>query len=237
MSVALTLAEQSRMVAVLRAQLGATLIETHISFVLLTTQFAFKIKKAVNLGFVDFSTLALRRHFCEEELRLNRRLAPALYLDLLPLTGSVEQPVWGGSGEVIDWAVRMHVFAQRDLWDQLALHGELKAVHIDGLVEQLARFYRRAAVAGRDGAYGQPEQIRVRPAPHGKVSALGVGLVARRQHKNRNGGPLSDLPNNFDPIDIGKAQIEQDHVRISRLRLGKPVCSSGRLIEAVAMGG
>ncbi len=62
-------------------------------------------------------------------------------------------------------------------------------------------------------------------------------LLARRQHENRDSGPLADLTNNLGPVHIGKPQIEQDDVWISRLRLRKPVCSSGRLIEAVAMGG
>ncbi len=64
------------------------LLQTHISWVLLTGSYAYKIKKPVNLGFLDFTTLAARRHFCEEELRLNRRLAPDIYLDVVPITGT-----------------------------------------------------------------------------------------------------------------------------------------------------
>src|SRR5574341_696619 len=69
---------------------GVRALETHISWVLLTGDFAYKIKKPVYLGFLDFSTLGLRRHFCEEELRLNRRLAPELYLDLVEIRGTPE---------------------------------------------------------------------------------------------------------------------------------------------------
>src|SRR5271165_7069289 len=71
-------------------------LETHISYVLLTGRQAYKIKKAVSFGFLDFTTLAARRFFCEEELRLNRRLAPTLYLGVVPITGSVDAPVLGG---------------------------------------------------------------------------------------------------------------------------------------------
>src|SRR5256885_1546294 len=74
------------------------MLQTHISWVFLTGEFAYKVKKPVNFGFVDFSTLERRRFFCEEELRLNRRLAPALYLEVLPITGSVEAPRIGGRG-------------------------------------------------------------------------------------------------------------------------------------------
>jgi aminoglycoside phosphotransferase family enzyme len=69
------------------------LLETHISWVILTGDFAYKIKKPVNFGFLDFSSLEKRRHFCQEELRLNRRFAPQLYLDVITITGSEEQPV------------------------------------------------------------------------------------------------------------------------------------------------
>ena len=69
------------------------LIETHISWVLLTGAYAYKIKKPVNLGFLDFTSLERRRHFCEEELRLNRRLAPALYLGLVRICGPEDAPV------------------------------------------------------------------------------------------------------------------------------------------------
>ena len=68
------------------------LVETHISSVLLTGPYAYKLKKPLDLGFLDFSTLEKRRHFCHEELRLNRRLAPQLYLDVIALTGAPPAP-------------------------------------------------------------------------------------------------------------------------------------------------
>jgi len=90
--------EQQRIVQALYAELQARsdrvrLVETHISFVLLTGEYAYKIKKAIRLGFLDFRALASRRFFCEEEVRLNRRLAPALYLDVVRITGVASAPV------------------------------------------------------------------------------------------------------------------------------------------------
>src|SRR6188508_2055343 len=84
-----------------------TLMETHISYVLLTGAYAYKIKKAVNLQFLDFSTLAARRHDCHEELRLNRPLAPSVYLDVVAITGTVDTPVIGGDGPVLEYALKM----------------------------------------------------------------------------------------------------------------------------------
>jgi aminoglycoside phosphotransferase family enzyme/predicted kinase len=147
----------------LRAQHPAgavTLIETHISFVLVAGALAYKIKKAVDLGFLDFTTLAKRRLYCDEELRLNRRLAPALYLDVLPVTGSAEQPALNGAGPVIDWALRMQAFAQDDLWDRLAGRGALTAGHVDELVETVAAFHEHAAVADATDPCGQAAQVR-----------------------------------------------------------------------------
>ena len=163
----LSLAEQQRLVAALRASLRAQppgpevgLIETHISFVLLAGALAYKVKKAVNLGFLDFTTLAQRRFYCDEELRLNRRIAPSLYLEVLPVTGSVAQPVLGGAGPPLDWALKMHAFAQDGLWDRLATRGALQPEHIDALAQALVAFHREAAVAGPDAHYGQPAEVR-----------------------------------------------------------------------------
>src|SRR6478735_4274377 len=89
--------DQARLVAALAsptcfgpACAAVTVLETHISYVLLTGQHAYKLKKAVALGFLDFTTLAARRLFCERELKLNRRLAPALYLDVVEITGTID---------------------------------------------------------------------------------------------------------------------------------------------------
>ena len=153
-------AAQRPLVHSLRAQLGAELIETHISFVLLAAGSAYKIKKAVNLGFVDFGTLASRRFFCNEELRLNRRTAPQLYQRVLPIGGSPTLPVLDGGGDAIEWALQMRAFDPAGLWDRLAARGALQAGHVDAVVEALLALHGQAAVAPIDSDYGRPEQLR-----------------------------------------------------------------------------
>ena len=86
------------------------LVETHISWVILTGDIAYKVKKPVNFGFVDFSTLARREHFCHREVELNRRYTPEIYLGVVPVTGSLEEPQIDGEGPVIDHAVKMVQF-------------------------------------------------------------------------------------------------------------------------------
>ena len=135
------------------------LLQTHISCILLAGDYAYKIKKPVNLGFLDFSTLAARRHYCEEELRLNRRTAPALYLDVLAIGGSESAPVIGGGGAPIEYALRMRRFDQDDLLDRMARRGALTPQHIDALARGLAAFHAQIERAGSGEAYGSPERI------------------------------------------------------------------------------
>jgi aminoglycoside phosphotransferase family enzyme/predicted kinase len=131
------------------------IFQTHLSWVIVAGQHAYKFKKAVRFDFVDFSTVAARRFYCEEELRLNRRLAPWLYLEVLALTGTVAHPVVGGSGPVLDHAVRMQAFAQQCLWSERADSSALTAPEIDALADQLASFHQTVPVAAPDCGWGK----------------------------------------------------------------------------------
>lgn len=133
--------------------------ETHISWLLFCGADAYKLKKPLKLAFLDFSTPALRQHFCEEELRLNRRLAPQIYLDVLPVTGSPEAPALGGSGPVIDHALHMRRFADDALWSTRLAQGLLTAEDLMLLGERLAAFHGAAPRAAADGDHGQPADI------------------------------------------------------------------------------
>ena len=137
-------------------------METHISWVLLTGEWAYKIKKPVDFGFVNFTTLERRKFFCEEEIRLNGRLAPTLYLGVVPITGTPEDPQLSGEGEAIEYAVKMRQFPQEALLNHAIEAGRLRAEHIDQLAEEIADFHNRVAVARLDGEtaqFGTPERI------------------------------------------------------------------------------
>lgn len=159
------LEEQQTLVAALRAALGqgaapAELFETHISWVIVAGPAAYKIKKAVRFDFLDFSTLAARRHFCQEELRLNRRLAPQLYLGVAAVTGSAARPQLEGAGAPIEYAVRMRAFAQDALWSRRIERHLLAAPEIDELAGQLATFHLQAARAPPQSRWGAPDALR-----------------------------------------------------------------------------
>ncbi len=137
-------------------------LQTHLSHLLLTPSHAYKLKKPLCLPFADFSTLAARRHFCSEELRLNQRLAPALYLDILPVLGSVQQPRIGraqDAGGAIDWVLRMRRFPAGSELDALVRAGQVQGAQLDAFAERLAHFHAQAPVAAPDGEWGAAVQV------------------------------------------------------------------------------
>ena len=138
----------------LRAGAPVRLIETHISWVLLAGTEAYKLKKPVRLPFLDFTTLAARRHFCAEELRLNRRLAPSLYLGVVEVRDGPDGPCFGGEGPVCDVALRMRRFPDGALWSECLAAGTLAPRHIDAMAHRLAQFHRAADVAPPDSPFG-----------------------------------------------------------------------------------
>ena len=132
------------------------LVQTHISWVLLAGEFAYKIKKPVILQFLDFGTLEKRRQYCEEELRLNRRFAPELYLEVVRITGTPASPLLGGTGAAIEYAVKMRRFDETGRLDRVCDRGELRPEHVSDLAQGLVAFHEAAAVAPMESRFGTP---------------------------------------------------------------------------------
>ncbi len=122
-------------------------LETHISWIILTPEFAFKIKKPLQLEFLDFSTVDLRRHFCQEELRLNRRLAPDMYLDVLPVGLSAGRLCIGASDLVVDYALQMRRIDSARQMDILVQKNAVGPQQIAELAAVLAPFHLGARMA------------------------------------------------------------------------------------------
>lgn len=135
------------------------LLQTHISWVLLAGAFAYKIKKPVTLPFLDFSTLALRKKYCDDELRLNRRFSQELYLDVVAIFNTVQDPRFDGVGEPIEYAVKMRRFDQAGRLDQVCARSELRAAHLSGLADTLATFHTAAKRAPPASGYGSPDAV------------------------------------------------------------------------------
>jgi len=135
------------------------LIETHISWVILTGEFAYKIKKPVNFGFLDFSTLEKRKQFCEQELALNSRLAPEIYLDVVAINGTRNKPCISGSGETFEYAVKMAQFPQSAQLDNMLSAGKLEFKHMIALARMTADFHQTNNIANDTSEYGDKNSV------------------------------------------------------------------------------
>jgi aminoglycoside phosphotransferase family enzyme/predicted kinase len=134
--------------------------QTHISAVFLAGPFAYKIKKPVNPGFLDFSTLDQRRHFCDEEVRLNRRLAPHVYLGVVPIvqlpTGAIQVEA---EGEVVEWAVKMQRLPESATFLERLRRGEITVAHVEALARKIAAFHEQAETNARIAAFGRFDAV------------------------------------------------------------------------------
>ena len=171
---------------------GLRLIETHVSWVGLTGPYAYKLKKPVDYGFLDFSTLALRKHYCEEELRLNRRFAPQIYPDLAPVRsrGGLLH-VGAAGGEIVDYAVRMRQFDDSALLSHAVDAGLFGEAQADELGRWLSALHRGLAPRPPQhaGDAGSPESfeaaleqnfVQVRPLLPGGQPARRLAADLRR---------------------------------------------------------
>ena len=128
---------------------GIELIETHISWLILAGECVYKIKKPLVLDFLDFGDLEKRRFYCNEEIRLNKPWAPDIYVDVVPITLDEGKPRFGGGGEPIEYAVRMHRFDQRLRLDRQLEQGELSVEDMRELGANVARRHREAPAVGK----------------------------------------------------------------------------------------
>ncbi|MCC5858413.1 MAG: AAA family ATPase [Ectothiorhodospiraceae bacterium] len=127
------------------------LLETHISTILLAGDYAYKLKKPLRLDFLDYTALEQRHHYCALEVELNRRRAPELYLDCIPVTGTADAPRMGGTGPVLEYAVRMRRFPEHCRLDHLLESGGLGREHMEQLGRELAAMHQ-AAPRPREGS-------------------------------------------------------------------------------------
>lgn len=136
------------------------LIQTHVSYVLLTGDYAYKLKKSVNFGFLDFSTLEKRQHFCAEELRLNQRGAPELYVEVLPITQVENQFQLDGTGQPVEYALKMHSFPQEALLITMFELGLLDETSMEELGRVVAQYHAKAQTNDYIRTFGEVPQVR-----------------------------------------------------------------------------
>jgi aminoglycoside phosphotransferase family enzyme/predicted kinase len=179
---------------------------THISVVFLAGPFAYKVKKPVNLGFLDFSTLARRRHFCEEEVSLNRRLAPEVYLGIVPISRTGLGVQMEGRGELVEWAVKM-----KRLPEEATLEKRLQRGHVEfGLLKALARkvasFHARAETGERISAFGRFEVVARNARENFEQVAPQVGTTLTQPVFERLRGLTEEALARLRPLIEGRAE-------------------------------
>jgi aminoglycoside phosphotransferase family enzyme/predicted kinase len=136
------------------------MVQTQMSFVFLTGLYTYKTKKPVNLGYLDYTTLEKRLHFCRQELDLNRRLAPGAYLDVLPITASKEGIRVGGSGETIEYAVKMKQLPRDRMMDVLLKKDGVAQEMLAQVAALMSAFHSKAATSAEIGSYGSLQMIK-----------------------------------------------------------------------------
>ncbi len=136
------------------------LIQTHISFVFITKNFVYKVKKPVNFGFLDFSTLEKRRFYCEKELQLNRRLCPDIYLEVVPINKSQALKI-KGAGEPVEYALKMKRLPQERIMTQLLQEGKVDKKTIDELAAIVAQFHSEAQTNAQITEFGGLKTVKI----------------------------------------------------------------------------
>jgi len=135
------------------------IIQTHISYVFIADNLVYKIKKPVNFGFLDFTTLEKRKYFCEREVELNRRLSPEIYLGVVPITEEKGIYKFEGRGKVVEYAVKMKKLPEDGMMKDLLQEGKITERHIDLIVNTLVPFYKSALTGETVNKYGSIETI------------------------------------------------------------------------------
>jgi aminoglycoside phosphotransferase family enzyme/predicted kinase len=154
--------------------------QTHISAVFLAGRYAYKVKKPVALGFLDFSTLEKRRHFCDEEVRLNRRLAPHVYLGVVPVTRTAAGLRMEGEGEVVEWAVKMRRLREDATLERRLERGEVRTELVQALALLVARFHARAETGPSIAAFGRFDVVARNVRENFEQSAPQAGVTVSR---------------------------------------------------------
>jgi len=162
--------------------------QTHISVVFLAGRHAYKIKKPLVLGFLDYGTLEQRRRCCEQEVRLNRRLAPSVYLGVVAVTREANGLRMEGRGEVVEWAVKMERLPEEATLAARLRRGEIGVTVIAGIARRLAEFHARAAAGPAIAACGRFDVVAANARENLAEAAVHVGAALSRTVYKRIAG-------------------------------------------------
>lgn len=159
---------------------GIQLLQTHASWLVLTRRFAFKVKKPVDFGFLDFSTLDKRRYFCEREVMLNRRLCPGVHLGVVPISLKGGRLVFGPGDEVVEYAVQMKRLSHRHFMNELIQRGEAGTREMNVIVAALKRFYAAQTPDPEIARWGRVARLRISTDENFRQTRPFIGVTVTR---------------------------------------------------------
>ncbi|HXK16195.1 MAG TPA: AAA family ATPase [Polyangiaceae bacterium] len=186
--------------------------QTHISWVFLLERDVYKVKRPVDLGFLDFRTLEKRRLACEAEIELNRRLAPTVYLGVVPIGRTTDESIHvNGPGQVIDWAVHMRRVPDAARADKLLEAGQLSHAHIDAIASRIADFHTQAPRSAQISVFGAPEYV----AQNVRENFVQTKSQIERLLSKREAGELENWQRNYlqDRAELFHRRVEDGRVR------------------------
>jgi hypothetical protein len=161
------------------------LVQTQMSFLFLTGDYVYKVKKPVDLGYLDYTTLEKRLFFCRQEIELNRRLCPDVYLEVVPIVSSQGQIRLGGKGKVIEYAVKMRQLPGERMMDRLLPQDLVTEDMVVRVAEKLAAFHNKARTSPEISAYGKPEAIKINTDENFTQTEkyIDVSITAQKYHR------------------------------------------------------
>ncbi len=187
------------------------LIQTHISFVALTGEYAYKIKKPVDFGFLDFSTLEKRKYFCEQEVKLNKRLCPEIYEKVVSITKKDDELRIEDEGEIVDYAVKMKEFSQDNIMTNLLHEDKINEEIIDKIVDKLVSFYNKEKSTNEIKKFGEIKTIKKNTDENFDQTKNVIGTTIEKEKYNK----IKEITNRFleENKDIFKKRIENNYIK------------------------
>jgi len=187
------------------------LVQTQMSFVFLTGDYVYKVKKPVDLGYLDYTTLEKRLFYCQREVELNGRLCPGVYLGVVPLTRKAGRIVVGGEGETIEYAVRMRYLPQEAMLDSLLVKNQVSPEMLTVVAQKLAEFHRKAATSDAISAFGEVAAIKVNTDENfSQTEAYISRTISAKQYRC-----IKDYTNSFlkDNVSLFRQRVGEGRIK------------------------
>jgi aminoglycoside phosphotransferase family enzyme len=199
--------------------------ETHISLVFLTGNYVYKVKKPVDFGFLDFTTLERRKFFCEQEVNLNRRLSPAIYLGVVRITKEGDRILLEGKGEPVEYAVKMKQIPEESLMDKLLEQKQVTPKMIEAISEKLVKFYFASETNDLIKSFAKPERVKQDTDENFEQTERYIDVTIRREL-------FEEVKNKTNAFFRTNGKIFQQRIASDRIR----DCHGDLRLEHIAWG-